>query len=123
MRLLVGFTAAFLFFGVALAEETIPADKQILSFVSKPGTVTFRHKAHADMTITECATCHHTHTGEIPVKPCGDCHVKKKKEDTPSKQKAFHLRCQGCHQYTMEQGKRAGPLKKQCKLCHIKEEK
>jgi hypothetical protein len=33
---------------------------------------------------------------------------------------AFHARCTGCHQYTVEGGQHAGPLKKKCKLCHIK---
>lgn len=124
MRILIGSCLALLLGGNLLAAEpTIPADLEIITFQSKVGKATFKHKMHADMTITECTTCHHTNKDGEPIKPCRDCHVKKKKEDTPSVQKAFHLRCQGCHQYTVEHGGHAGPLKKQCKLCHIKPKK
>jgi len=102
-----------------MAATGIPADKSVIKFESKLGAVTFNHQAHNDMTTTECSTCHHTYTGEGTVKICGDCHVKASKT-APSKMKAFHLRCQGCHQYTVEQGDKAGPIKKECKLCHIK---
>lgn len=119
MRVLISLILALLLTGVVVAEESVSADKEVVSFKSKLGTVTFKHKAHADMTTTQCSTCHHTYTGEAAVKPCGDCHVKKS-TTAPSKMKAFHLRCQGCHQYTVEQGDKAGPLKKECKLCHVK---
>ena len=106
----------------------IPADKDIIVFSSKYGDVTFNHKLHAGLANVgglvhvECNTCHHTYEGEGAIKPCNECHVKSKKVDPtspPNLKKAFHYRCRGCHQYTMEQGKHAGPDKK-CRLCHKK---
>ena len=59
-------------------------------------------------------------------KLCEECHAKKageKMENAPNIKDAYHLRCRGCHKYTMEEmGKEAGPDKK-CKLCHIKPKK
>ena len=123
MRILIGSLLALFMIQPAFSvEEVIPADKEIIIFESiKKGNTTFKHKLHADMTNTVCATCHHTYTRETPIKPCGECHEPKKTEDAPSIRKAVHMKCQGCHQYTVEQGKKAGPLKKECKLCHIKE--
>ena len=121
MRLLISLALTLFFMGSVAAEVPIATDKEVISFPSKLGTVTFRHKAHSDMTTTECSTCHHTYAaGDPAVKACGDCHIKKSKT-APSKMKAFHLRCQGCHQYTVDQGLKAGPVKKQCKTCHVKE--
>ena len=106
----------------------IPADKDIIVFSSKYGDVTFNHKLHAGLenvgglVNVECNTCHHTYQGEGKIKLCGDCHVKSKKADPANPvnlKKAFHYRCRGCHKYTMEQGKHAGPDKK-CRLCHQK---
>ena len=117
--------------GAALAQE-IPADKQVLVFEGKMGKVTFLHQLHAGLkgvgglVEVECSTCHHTFEGSGPIKPCKECHAKKKgelMENAPKFKDAYHLRCQGCHKYTMqEMGKHAGPVKK-CKLCHIKPKK
>ena len=123
MRILISVLLSLVVGSVAVAMETVPGETEMIVFESKKGNVTFKHKLHADMTITTCNTCHHTYDAQAgtPVKPCRECHVKKKSKDTPSKMKAFHLRCQGCHQYTVDAGQKAGPLKKQCKLCHIKQ--
>ena len=113
----------------AIAQE-MPADKEIIKFHSKKmGDVTFAHGKHAQLenvggvTKVECKTCHHTLDGDTPVKPCKECHEKGKKSKTdkvPKYKEAYHLRCRGCHKYTMKElNKPAGPDKK-CKLCHVK---
>ena len=105
---------------VSSGELTIPDDKKVIQFKTKIGVVTFAHEKHASLTITECKTCHHKMMPEdTVVKPCHECHAKKDAE-APKASKAFHKRCTGCHQYTVEGGGHAGPLKKKCKLCHIK---
>ena len=102
---------------------TIPQDKDIIKFDTKIGVVTFPHKRHADLKITECTTCHHkSEPADTVMKPCHECHKHKSKEPVKAK-KAFHNRCIGCHEYTVAGGQHAGPLKKKCKLCHIKQPK
>jgi len=98
----------------------IPDNKTVLQFETRLGMVTFAHKRHADLEITQCTTCHHTlQPVDTSVKPCHECHQHKSK--TPAKAKtAFHNRCTGCHEDTVAGGQNAGPLKKKCKLCHIK---
>lgn len=99
---------------------SIPADKEVIQFETKIGTVTFLHKMHADMSITECSTCHHTlKAGDEQVKPCHACHGSKDGE-APMVKTAFHSTCAGCHEYTVAHGGEAGPLPKKCKLCHVK---
>ncbi len=108
--------------GMVMAEEPqIPPDKVVIQFDTKLGVVTFLHQKHADLSFTECTTCHHTFKGEAgeTVKPCHACHTDKS-ADAPAAKKAFHTRCTGCHEYTVSQGDTAGPLKKKCKLCHVK---
>jgi hypothetical protein len=108
--------------GVAMAEEPqIAPDKAVIPFDTKLGVVTFNHQKHADLSFTECITCHHTFQGEPgeTVKPCHECHDKDS-ADAPAAKKAFHTRCIGCHEYTASQGDTAGPVKKKCKLCHVK---
>lgn len=105
--------------GAAGQGTDIPDDKQVISFDTKLGVVTFNHQKHSDLSSTECTTCHHAwKPGEV-VKPCHACHGKKDAE-SPAAKSAFHDRCIGCHQYTVDKGETAGPLKKKCKLCHIK---
>jgi hypothetical protein len=103
------------------AELVIPEEKAVIQFETKLGTVTFPHKRHADLKITECKTCHHkSEPDDTVMKLCHECHQHKSKE--PSKAKtAFHNRCIGCHEYTAAGGQHAGPLKNKCKLCHIKQ--
>lgn len=105
---------------VMAAEVAIPADKEVIQFETRIGVVTFAHKKHADLSITQCTTCHHkSEPGDTVIKPCHQCHDKKDAE-APKASKAFHTRCTGCHEYTVAGGQHAGPLKKKCKLCHIK---
>lgn len=128
MRCLIILSMLLLPVSFAAVGGEIPADKEVIVFPGKTGAVTFNHKLHAGLEQVgglekvECNTCHHTYEGEGPVKPCGECHVRKKSEapeGTPDLKKAFHYRCRDCHKYTVKEGKTAGPYKK-CKLCHIK---
>lgn len=106
--------------GTALGEApAIPPDKQVIQFATKLGVVTFNHQMHADLTFTECSTCHHTWKPGETVKSCHVCHDKKGGE-SPEAKTAFHTRCIGCHEYTVGKGEPAGPVKKMCKLCHVK---
>jgi len=116
LTLLIGYS------GSAVSEEIpIPADKATIQFDTKLGVVTFMHQNHADLSSTECTTCHHTFEGAAgeSIIPCHDCH-KKKRAESPAAKTAFHTRCVGCHEYTAEKGEQAGPVKKKCKLCHVK---
>ena len=115
--------------GIAFATELpIPEDKTTIEFEAKIGNVKFLHRMHSELTITECTTCHHKLQPEdTRVQACHECHkheAKSMTDDEPPKTKiAFHTRCTGCHQYTMDQGDKAGPVRKKCKLCHIKPDK
>ena len=108
---------------VASEEPVIPTEKETIEFQTRLGVVTFRHQMHAGLSATECTTCHHTFKAEEgPVKPCHACHdhTKKSADGAPKVKTALHTRCIGCHEYTAAQGESAGPLKKKCKLCHVK---
>lgn len=113
------------------AELTVPSDKATITFNTKLGVVTFAHEKHAGLKITECKTCHHKiEPADTVVKPCQECHKPQPKSKEPVKEgeapyvkTAFHTRCIGCHEYSVAQGMVAGPQKKKCKLCHIKEKK
>ncbi len=108
---------------VAFAAE-IPKDKQVLNFKTMMGTVTFSHQAHVDRAPDGCVTCHHkTKAGETP-KPCSACHDKKKPEGKKLKLKdAVHKTCWGCHKENLDAGKKGGPIKKDCKVCHVRKKK
>jgi len=107
--------------GIAVAgEPVIPADREIIQFETKLGMVTFLHRMHADLSATECTTCHHTlQAGDERVKPCHECHGKEE-TGAPRVKTAFHSTCTGCHEYTVAHGEEAGPLEQKCKLCHVK---
>ena len=109
---------------VMAVELIIPDDKAVILFDTKLGIVTFAHQKHAELSITECTLCHHKIQPEdTAVKPCHDCHKHDAKtKDVLKTSKAFHTRCIGCHEYTAAGGQNAGPLKKKCKLCHVKPE-
>lgn len=113
--------ASFIMFlsleGLAIEQEQ-PGD--IIQFSTKMGVVTFRHSDHSTLRSKECSECHHTYTGEKKIQPCNDCHVKASTK-APSLFKAIHLKCSECHEYTVKMGRPGGPLRKQCKLCHVKE--
>jgi hypothetical protein len=115
-----------LFVSSLMAEVlTIPEDKTVIQFPAKLGNVTFAHKKHADLSITQCTTCHHQYQPtDTVIQPCHECHrhkVDKSDKTAPPKTKTvFHTRCIGCHEYTVASGEQAGPVKKKCKLCHVK---
>ena len=109
----------------AIAADLIPDDKAVVQFQTKTGLVTFNHYLHATLRASECESCHHTHEPGAPFQPCADCHKKKATEVpgfsvvAPKNSKAYHLKCRGCHEYTLKElEKPAGPTK--CKLCHVK---
>jgi hypothetical protein len=102
-----------------MGAEQIPPGKEILYFDrSKMGVVTFMHQMHSTLQGVNCTTCHHTSRGEGQPEDCHNCHQPQPQGDVPESAAAFHTRCRGCHQYTVDSGKKAGPVKK-CTLCHI----
>jgi len=103
-------------------ELIIPQDKAVIQFDSRLGDVTFAHQKHASLSITQCTTCHHKHQPtDVVMQPCHACHKHKAEAAEPPKAKtALHTRCIGCHEYTVASGVLAGPVKKKCKLCHVK---
>jgi hypothetical protein len=111
-----------LFTSNAMTEElTIPKEKTEIQFKSKTGNVTFAHRKHAELSTVQCTTCHHKHEAtDTTMQPCHECHLHKSK-NPPKAKKAFHTRCIGCHEYTVAGGQAAGPVKKKCILCHIRE--
>jgi hypothetical protein len=135
MRSILLILALFSFVATnAVADEAgvvIPQEKNVIKFPAKIGDVTFAHQMHASLTITECKTCHHKYEPTDSVmKPCHECHKHKGKKikdvkdgEAPKTKDAFHVRCIGCHEYTVAGGGQAGPVKKKCKLCHVKPKK
>ena len=110
----------FLYSSIAVAADQIPPDKEILYFDrAKMGAVTFMHKMHSTLDGVNCTTCHHTARGNNQQEDCHNCHQPDPQGDVPESAVAFHTRCRGCHQYTVDSGKKAGPVKR-CTLCHIK---
>ena len=106
---------------------TIPENKKVIQFDSKVGAVTFAHQKHADLSITQCTTCHHKHQpGDEVMQPCHSCHrhnVDKDDNTAPPRTKTvFHTRCIGCHEYTIASGEPAGPVKKKVKKKNKKKE-
>ena len=105
-------------FEVSATEQEQPGE--VIQFQTKMGAVAFRNSDHSSLRTKECSECHHTYTGENKIQRCEDCHLKTSTK-APSLFKAIHMKCSGCHEYTVKMGKMAGPLNKQCKLCHVKE--
>jgi len=107
--------------GISMAEQlVIPADKHVIEFETKLGTVTFQHKTHAELSVSECSTCHHKlKTGDTEVEACSECHGDKDGR-APRLKTAFHTTCTNCHEDTGKLGEKTGPVKKECKLCHVK---
>ena len=121
MKIFIAVLFSSLVSNVLAGELAIPEEKTVIQFETKLGIVTFAHKKHADLSMTQCATCHHeSQPVDNEIKPCHECHQHKKTE-LPKAKIAFHKRCTGCHEYTVAGGQQAGPLKKKCKLCHIKQ--
>jgi hypothetical protein len=105
-------------------EGVIPDDKAVVQFDTKMGVVTFNHLLHATLRTNSCETCHHTHQPGEPFMACATCHKGRPGHTTggaevPKISTVIHLRCRGCHEYTLKElHKPAGPTK--CKLCHVK---
>lgn len=119
MRLFSGLLLS-LFTTVSFAADVIPEDKEVLEFrQSKIGVVTFEHKKHSMLDGVKCNTCHHTTKGDGKQEDCHNCHKASQEGEAPKSIQAFHTRCRGCHQYTVDSGAKAGPVKK-CTLCHVR---
>lgn len=107
----------------AVNAANIPPDKEIIRFDSEIGMVNFFHALHATLRTNTCQTCHHTYKEGEAFKTCDSCHPPDKGgapviAETPKISKAFHVRCKGCHQYTIRKlHQTAGPVR--CKLCHL----
>ena len=68
-----------------------------------------------------CTDCHHKMEGDQAPKPCSECHdAKEAKGDSPKLRDAVHANCYECHQKHADAGEATGPVKKECKSCHIK---
>jgi len=121
LKILITILVSLFVSNVMAAEMKIPADKEVIQFDTKLGIVSFAHQKHADLSITQCTTCHHeSKPTDTVIKPCHECH-QHDSAAPPKASTAFHTRCTGCHEYTVAGGQQAGPLKQKCKLCHIKE--
>lgn len=122
MKKALSFLALLALVSVLVMAAEIPADKDVLSFDAKLGKVTFTHKEHA-VRIGDCVTCHHKTEGDTVPQLCSSCHLANEaKDEAPKLKDAVHANCQGCHQEKADAGEAAGPLKKKCKECHIKEQ-
>lgn len=120
---LIGLITLLALTGIIVMAAEIPADKDVLTFDAKLGTVTFKHAEHAGR-IGDCTTCHHKTEGDAIPQACSTCHMPKEvKDEAPKLKTAVHDNCQGCHQEKIDAGEKAGPVKgaKECKKCHIKE--
>jgi len=102
--------------------DNVPEGKEVLTFETKMGTVTFKHQEHQSRVGEGCVSCHHAVEGEDEPRGCSECHMSKPAEgdETPKLKDAVHNTCHGCHQELADEGKATGPLKKKCKECHIK---
>ena len=108
---------------LTVGATNIPPDKEVIRFESEVGLVNFFHALHATLRTNTCQTCHHTYKEGEPLKTCDSCHPPHQGTptvitETPMVSKAFHVRCKGCHQYTVRKlNKTAGPVS--CRLCHL----
>lgn len=107
------------FANAVVGAQPAPPEAAIIVFHTMLGNVTFLHNMHATLSTTECSTCHHTFEGQGNIKSCHDCHDREGRT-APAAKKVFHLRCIGCHEYTVESGVKAGPGGKKCLLCHVR---
>ncbi len=113
--------------GAATGKEA-PEKTTIDDCVGKRAAVVFPHAAHAKS--HECKTCHHTQeklTAESTevVEPCGKCHVKPEKAETPvcsemsAAKNPFHMSCVKCHKEELaKKPDTKAPTK--CDQCHPK---
>ena len=103
----------------SVAAQKIPSDKAVITFTTKVGVTTFNHQLHATRA-EKCESCHHAQEAKQPIQACHECHTHEGTDKAPKVKDALHLRCQGCHEENLKAGNPHGPIKKECKLCHIK---
>ncbi|MDI3492642.1 MAG: hypothetical protein PWP17_525 [Desulfomicrobiaceae bacterium] len=76
--------------------------------------VRFDHDKHTKAVENKCASCH-TVTEGSKVTPL----FKRQADEDPGRIKSiYHDNCIGCHQQTVEAGKKGGPQSGECRLCH-----
>lgn len=102
-----------------------PIEITIDEAAKKQAPVVFPHGKHSADLVDSCDTCHHMNKGLHAdsdlsgVKPCSECHLDPKGDDTPSmremspKKNPFHIVCVGCHK-----AEKKGPTR--CTDCHKK---
>lgn len=83
--------------------------------------VTLTHSHHEEL--VDCKVCHHdffqfSKKDNSEGTACAECHKAKPgpKDNPVSLQKAYHQRCQGCHESLLKQAKATGPV--MCRECH-----
>jgi hypothetical protein len=100
-------------------EDMTGVDDPAFTHLQRPLPV-FRHDQHNEQAeIEECNLCHHVYEDGKLVEDesseselCSDCHDLTGSGRQPGLMKAFHLKCQGCHQR-----EKKGPV--MCGQCHV----
>ncbi len=102
------------------AFAVVAGPPEVKTYPTKMGTVTFPHAGHAKAGV-KCVECHHMNKADADSKACSSCHdAKAANGKTPKLVDAVHSSCWECHKTLKAAGKKAGPEKKDCKLCHVK---
>ena len=121
MALMIGFALVGFFLTLlpAYSQEdmTVLADSAFKNRQRPPAV--FMHDEHNEKAqIDDCAVCHHVYRDGVKVEdesnegtPCSDCHNVNEGYPTLPLMKAYHQRCEGCHQ---QEG--SGPIT--CGECH-----
>ena len=81
----------------------------------------FKHDEHNEIAeIEECNECHHIYEYGVKLEDqssedqmCSECHLQGSSEGQPSRTKALHTNCKGCHLI-----EKKGPI--MCGECHVK---
>lgn len=112
---LAGFILSLLMVSGAFAKDVVTYDSPF-------GKVTFTHKKHVENYKIDCLKCHHTwKKGETTGKLCKDCHKAKTEGKDLSAKDAYHNSCKGCHDDLKKVNKPTGPAG--CTQCHVKVKK
>lgn len=87
-----------------------PAEPVRLMFQNKAGKVLFGHDNHIyGYGYDDCMECHHN-LEDDEIYNCSECHDDIGDDYMPKRSDAFHMQCQGCHEYD------GGPV--DCNACH-----
>ncbi len=118
---------------VVLAGVVLSIEPGRDTMANRFGEVAWDHELHARDAVKNCQSCHHTsHPGESDPQACRNCHKNpslsdsvyalamtakkgpagKVEKEVPSRRKAFHKSCIGCHTAVAK-----GPVA--CRECHM----